>query len=100
QFQASTYDLHFFTSGETCVKQLNNLSPDILVLDYNLDGDMNGLDTLKEIRYVYPNAVAVLFSTEGGLNTDENHQRYGHFAYIEKKENAVSYLRTILFGAA
>ena len=95
QVQSIGDDVHFFTKGETCVEQLSGMTPDVLVLDYNLEGKMNGLDILKHVRISHPNTFAVVYSTEEGLNTQENFDRFGHFVYIEKKENSINYLQKL-----
>jgi CheY-like chemotaxis protein len=95
QVQSIGDEVHFFTKGETCVEQLKDMHPDLLVLDYNLDGEMNGLDILKHVRNSHPNTFAVVYSTEQGLNTQENFDHFGHFVYIEKKDNSISYLQKL-----
>ena len=95
QVQAIGDEVHFFTKGETCVEELNKISPDLLVLDYNLEGDMNGLDILKYVRSSHPDTFAVVYSTEEGLNTQENFDNFGHFVYIEKRDNSISYLKKL-----
>jgi CheY-like chemotaxis protein len=95
QVQSIGDDVHFFTKGETCVEQLTGITPDLLVLDYNLEGEMNGLDILKHVRTSHPNTFAVVYSTEEGLNSQENFDRFGHFVYIEKKENSINYLQEL-----
>src|SRR5690349_5549886 len=79
--QAATIgnQVYSFTKGETCVEELSNLKPDLLVLDYNLEGEMNGLDILQHVRRSHPDTFAVLYSTEETLNTQENYDRFGHF---------------------
>ena len=88
-------DIHFFTEGESCVKALG-LNPSIVVLDFNLAGVMNGLDTLKSIRSFNPSIYAVLFSNQKGLNCPENFSRYGRFDFIEKKPATFARLREII----
>ena len=39
----------FYTTGEHCIANLCR-RPSIVVLDYNLDGEINGLETLKRIK--------------------------------------------------
>src|SRR3954469_6440459 len=77
QVQSLGDEVLFFTKGETCIAELENISPDLLVLDYNLDGEMNGLDILKHVRSTHPNTFAVVYSTEEGLNTQENFDQFG-----------------------
>ena len=87
--------VHLFTKGETCVEELEKIKPDLLVLDYNLEGEMNGLDLLKHVRSSHPDTFAVVYSTEESLNSQENFDRFGHFVYIEKKDNSINYLQKL-----
>lgn len=85
-------DIHFFTKGESCVAALD-LNPSVIVLDYNLAGQMNGLDTLKSIREFNPDIYTVLFSNQLNLNNEKNFSLYGLFDFVEKKETTFSHLR-------
>ncbi|MBC8035002.1 MAG: response regulator [Chitinophagaceae bacterium] len=92
-------DVHFFTRGESCVEALE-LNPAIVVLDFNLAGSMNGLDTLKSIRSFNPSIYALLFSNQEGLNSPENFSAYGSFDFIEKKETTFCRLREKITSSA
>jgi CheY-like chemotaxis protein len=88
-------EIHFFTTGEYCIASLHR-RPAIVVLDYNLDGKMNGLDTLEEIRKFDANIFVVLFSSQKEVYSDENQRRYGSFDFLEKKNHSFSLLRQLL----
>jgi two-component system, OmpR family, response regulator len=85
----------FFTTGEHCVASLNR-RPSIVVLDYNLDGEINGLETLEEIRKFDQSIFVVLFSSQKEVYSCENQQRYGNFDFLEKKEQSFSLLKQLL----
>lgn len=80
-------DIHFFTKGESCLEALD-LNPTIIVLDYDLAGQLNGLDTLKHIRATRPNVYTILFSNQPNLDNEANISAYGFFDFIEKKPTA------------
>ncbi len=92
ELQPVSSDIHFFTEGESCVQAIG-LNPSIVILDFNLAGAMNGLDTLKSIRRFNPSIYAVIFSNQKGLNNQENFSEYGPFDFIEKKDNTFCRLR-------
>jgi CheY-like chemotaxis protein len=50
ELESITLSIRFFARGEDLAEEIKNATPDILVLDYNLDGEMNGLDT----RWSFP----------------------------------------------
>jgi two-component system, OmpR family, response regulator len=85
----------FYTTGEHCIANLCR-RPSIVVLDYNLDGEINGLETLEEIRKFDPSIFVVLFSSQQDLFNSENRQRYGSFDFIEKKERSFSLLKKFI----
>jgi two-component system, OmpR family, response regulator len=87
--------LFFYTTGEHCIANLCR-HPSIVVLDYNLDGEINGLETLEEIRKFDPSIFVVLFSSQKDVHSHENLRRYGSFDFIEKKEQSFSMLRQLL----
>ena len=43
ELESISQNIHFYTTGEACVSELDK-QPSVIVLDYNLDGQMNGLD--------------------------------------------------------
>jgi two-component system OmpR family response regulator len=87
--------LYFYTTGEHCVANLCR-KPSIVVLDYNLDGEINGLETLEEIRKFDPSIFVVLFSSQKEVHSRENLRRYGSFDFLEKKETSFSMLKKFL----
>lgn len=87
ELEKLTRDIHFFTKGEACLEALY-LNPTVIVLDYDLAGRLNGLDTLKHIRKTNPEAYAILFSNQPNLDNKENISMYGFFDFIEKKPSS------------
>ena len=87
EMESISGDICFYTKGEHCVDNLYQ-RPSIIILDYNLDGDMNGLDTLLEIKKFDVSICVILFSNQKDLNTNENRRQYGSFNFIEKKEQS------------
>jgi DNA-binding NtrC family response regulator len=88
-------DIHFYTDGESCIADLEK-NPAILVLDYNLDGIINGLDTLKHFREQAPGIPAILFSNQTALYSKENLMRYGSFDFLEKCEHTFQHLQKMI----
>jgi two-component system, OmpR family, response regulator len=78
--------LFFYTTGEHCLTNIHR-KPSIVVLDYNLDGEINGLETLEEIRKFDPSIFVILFSSQKEVYSNENQRRYGSFDFLEKKES-------------
>jgi len=95
ELQSLSEEIYFFTKGEDCLENLYK-QPSIIILDYNLEGEMNGLDTLKEIRKFDSSIYVILFSNQKGLATSKNVQRYGSFDFIEKKDKSFRLLRQMI----
>jgi len=87
--------LFFYTTGEHCLANLCR-KPSIVVLDYNLDGEINGLETMEEIRKFDPSIFVVLFSNQKEVYSCENQRRYGSFDFLEKKEQSFALLKQLL----
>ena len=87
--------LFFYTTGEHCLANICR-RPSIVVLDYNLDGEINGLETLEEIRKFDPSIFVILFSSQKEVCSNENQQRYGSFDFLEKKEQSFTLLKQLL----
>jgi CheY-like chemotaxis protein len=91
ELESISKNLHFYTTGESCLDDLDK-HPAVIVLDYNLDGELNGLDTLQKVRDFDADVYVILFSSQEGLNTKEVFLQYGSFDFLEK--NSLS-LRTL-----
>lgn len=83
----------FFSSGEEVMQQLPFEKADLAILDYNLDGTMTGLDTLKAVRIHHPSTYVIVFSTRFELNTSDNVRLYGDFYFIEKNNEGLHHLQ-------
>ncbi|HXB43967.1 MAG TPA: response regulator [Puia sp.] len=91
-------DIHLFTSGESCLKEMHN-EPSVIIMDYLLEGKMNGLTAIRKIRKTNKSAYVILFSTEPGLDIKENVLRYGPFEYLQKNVYAFPLLKQMIFSS-
>jgi len=92
ELESLSNNIHFYTNGESCISELDK-HPSVIVLDYNLDGKMNGLDTLQRVRDIDPHVYVILFSSQKGLNTKEVFLQYGSFDFLEKNSLSLRTLR-------
>lgn len=93
QLEPLCTSLELFNKGEDCIAELTTLTPDMIVMDNSLDGELSGLETVRVIRKTNAELYVLVFSTEPELNSQENIRHYGHFDYVEKKETAFALLR-------
>ena len=63
ELESLSGDIFFFTKGEQCLKSLDK-NPAIVILDFNLEGVINGLDTLQAIRAFNDATYVILFSSQ------------------------------------
>src|SRR5271165_6699617 len=75
--------------GETALKRIEELKPDLITLDVELPG-MSGLQTLKEIRARWPKLAVIMFSTstERGAVTTLEALSLGASDYVTKPSNS------------
>src|ERR1700755_2228270 len=95
ELETISSNIHFYTTDEACLHKLDK-HPTVIVLDYNLDGKMNGLDTLQRVRDVDPHVYVILFSSQKGLNTKEVFLQYGSFDFVEKNSLSLRTLRQMV----
>lgn len=85
------YDIVAFQSGEECVANLQ-LKPDVIVLDYFLNSEnpdaKNGLEILKEIHEIMPDAKVVILSGQEDGNIVYDFVRENATNYVVKDDNA------------
>lgn len=93
------FDIETYATGELCIANLSN-NPDIIVLDYHLDGidktAMNGLETLDRIKDSNPDIPVIMLSSQDKIDVAINcmHHRAGD--YVVKSETAFFRLQKII----
>jgi len=88
-------DIHSYTTGEKCLEELYK-EPSVIIMDYMLDGKINGLSAIRKMRRTNPSVYVILFSTEAGLDTEENLSQYGPFVYLKKSVYAFPLLKQMI----
>ncbi|ADN35360.1 response regulator receiver protein [Methanolacinia petrolearia DSM 11571] len=53
----------FVSSGEAAVEEARMMSPDLILMDVTLDGDLDGIDAIKEIKKFMPGVPFVYLSS-------------------------------------
>ncbi|MCS7073130.1 MAG: response regulator [Bacteroidia bacterium] len=83
-------------SGEECVAKLANFKPDIIVLDYHLEGEMTGLDTLKKIKEIHPACQVIMLSSQESVQTAVDILSNGAYDYIVKGDQSIPRLNHLV----
>ena len=89
------YAISHFTSGEAFLEKLD-ANPGIAILDFHLEGAMNGLDVLKAIKQRSPKTFVVLFSAQEDVQIALDTLDSGAFDYVVKGDNALQRLQIIV----
>ena len=88
-----------FATGELCLENLSQ-NPDIIVLDYHLDGidktAMNGVETLDKIKSKNPDIPIVMLSSQDKIDVAIKCMHHRAFDYVVKSETAFLRLQKII----
>ena len=74
--------LHAF-NGYEALKKIETESPDIVLLDIWMPG-MDGIETLKEIKKVYPTLPVIIITGHGSIESAVDATKSGAFDFLEK----------------
>lgn len=90
-YENANISIKTFATGELCVANLSH-NPDIVVLDYHLDGidknAMNGMETLNKIKAFNPNIHVIMLSSQDKIEVAIDCMHNKAFDYIVKSETA------------
>ena len=88
-----------YATGELCMKNLSH-NPDIIVLDYHLDGidvtAMNGLETLDKIKAANSDIPVIMLSSQDKIDVAIKCMHHRAFDYVVKSETAFMRLQKII----
>lgn len=93
------FEIETFTTGELCVENLSS-KPDIIILDYMLDGVvrdvMNGIETLDKIKLYDAEIPVVMLSAQDKIDVAINCMHHAAFDYVVKSETSFMRLQKII----
>lgn len=85
------FDIYCFSSGEDCLQAMDG-QPDIVVLDYLLDGinpkAMNGMQTLDKIKVINKEIPVIMLSGQDKIDVAVNCMHHKAYDYVVKSETA------------
>lgn len=88
-----------YATGELCLQNLSH-EPDVIILDYHLDGidkgAMNGVETLDKIKAQNPDIAVVMLSSQDKIDVAINCMHHRAFDYVVKSETAFLRLQKII----
>jgi DNA-binding NtrC family response regulator len=76
-------NVELFDSGNDCIDGLVEHDPDVIFLDYNMEG-MNGLDVLKKIKQFNEDIIVYFISGQEDIEVAVTAMKHGAADYIIK----------------
>ncbi|MEE8234746.1 MAG: response regulator, partial [Nitrospirales bacterium] len=77
------YQVSLAKSGVEALKLIRAEPPDLIMLDIWMP-EMDGLETLKQMRQQYPNLMVIMMSGHGSVETAVKATKLGAYDYLEK----------------
>ena len=71
-------------------------NPDIVLLDYMLEGELNGLQVLKKIKSTNPDTEVIMMSAQEKLEVAVNSLKHGAYDYIVKNDSAMNRMSSLI----
>jgi CheY-like chemotaxis protein len=78
-------DIFLFEDGESCLQNMN-LSPDLILLDYDM-GTLNGMEVLQKVKSFNPTIHLMMISARKDSVIASDALKHGAMCYITKNEN-------------
>jgi DNA-binding NtrC family response regulator len=97
--EKADFSIETYATGELALANLSH-SPDVLILDYLLDGidknAMNGIETLDKIKAFNPDIPVVMLSSQDKIDVAIDCMHHRAFDYVVKSETAFLRLQKII----
>jgi len=97
--ETTEFTIETYSTGELCIANLAH-NPDVIILDYNLDGidknAMNGLETLDKIKETNPDIPVVILSAQDKIDVAIDCMHHQALDYVVKSETAFIRLQKII----
>lgn len=93
------FNIETFSTGELCIQNLEK-KPDIIILDYHLDGvvknAITGLETLNKIKEKNASIPVIMLSSQDKIEVAVNCMHHKALDYVVKSETAFVRLQKII----
>jgi DNA-binding NtrC family response regulator len=93
------YQIKTYESGESALQDMH-LDPEVIVLDFHLNSHLpdaqNGVEVLKKMKQLKPNAQVIMLSGQDKLEVAIESMKHGAYDYVIKGETAFSRMENIL----
>ncbi len=93
------YTVHTYPTGEACLEAMD-LKPDVLVLDYHLNGidkdAMNGIQILDKLKNIQKELPVIMLSSQDSIEIAVDCMHHHALDYVVKSETAFMRLDKII----
>lgn len=93
------FEIETYATGELCIQNLDR-KPDIIVLDYHLDGivknAINGLQTLDKIKENNGGIPVIMLSSQDRIDIAVTCMHHKAFDYVVKSETAFIRIQKVI----
>jgi len=97
--EQADFAIETYATGELCLKGLSR-NPDIIILDYYLDGivktAMNGIETLDKIKAFNADIPVIMLSSQDKIDVAISCMHHKAYDYVVKSETAFIRLQQII----
>ncbi len=97
--QHADFSIETYSTGELCLQHLSH-NPDVIILDYHLDGidksAMNGIETLDKIHDFDESIPVIMLSSQDKIDVAIACMHHKAFDYVVKSETAFVRLQKVI----
>jgi CheY-like chemotaxis protein len=99
QFDELFPEVIVFDNGLDAMNEIMNNPPDLIILDYELIGEMSGLDILKELKKISASIPIIFFTANIDISITSSILKVGVVEYIEKNIFSLPRLKKSVINA-
>ncbi|MDP8313694.1 MAG: response regulator [Candidatus Celaenobacter antarcticus] len=81
------YFIKIAYDGESAIKKLKDKKYNLMVLDYKLKNDKNGLQVLEEAKQIDPSLITIMISAYGNKEIRARAKKLGAYSFLDKPFN-------------
>ena len=88
-------NIELFDNGHDCLESLPKSYPDVIFLDYNMEG-LNGMEVLKRIKAFDQNIIVLFISGQEDIQVAINTMKHGAVDYLIKSSLSPDKMREVM----
>ena len=92
--QTNKFEIDQAASGEACIRKITELPVDLILLDLQMQG-MDGMETLKAIKKLYPEMPVIIMTAHGTIEWAVDSMKSGSYDFITKPFQSERLLVTV-----